>query len=166
MSPLLKRILVSVLIGIAVSAAVSEISFFTLREVNRDAQVITLTIPPGTAEQVARGEQPPTIPQDMIFIVGDVLVVENEDSVAHELGPLFIPPGSSARLEFSSEESYSYSCTFQPGSRLGLDVRAPVTPYTRFTGIIFAGLPLGGLIALYSLIVRPLKPKQEKEQAE
>ncbi len=163
MSPLIKRILISLLIGIAISAAVSEISFITLREVNREKQVIVLTIPAGTAEQVARGEQPPTIPRDMVFIVGDVLIVENEDTVAHELGPLFIPPGSSAHLEFASEESYAYSCSFQPGKTLGLDVRSPVTPYTRFIGILFAGLPLGGLIALYSLVARPLQPKDKKE---
>lgn len=163
MSPLLKRILISVLVGIAISAAVSELSFLTLREVNREKQVIVLTIPPGTAEQVARGEQPPTIPRDMIFIVGDVLIVENEDNVAHELGPLFIPPDSSAHLEFASEESYAYSCSFTPGKTLGLDVRSPVTPYTRFIGILFAGLPLGGLIALYSLVARPLPPKEKKE---
>lgn len=163
MSPLLKRILICILIGLAISAAVTEISFLTLREVNRDKQVIVLTIPPGTAEQVARGEQPPSIPKDMVFIVGDVLIVKNEDTVAHELGPLFIPPDSSAHLEFASEESYAYSCSFQPGKTLGLDIRAPVTPYTRVVGILFAGLPLGGLIAVYSIIVRPLKPKVEKE---
>ena len=162
MSPLLKRVLLSFLIGIAISAVVIELSFLTLREVNRDKQVIVLTIPLGTAEQVARGEQPPTIPEDMIFIIGDVLIVKNEDLVAHELGPLFIPPASSAQLEFASEESYSYSCSFTPGRKLGLDVRAPVTPYTRFIGILFAGLPLGGLIAVYSVIVRPIKKKEEQ----
>lgn len=150
------------LIGIAVSAAVSEFSFFSLREVNRSPGQIELVIPPGTADQVARGEQPPSIPSDLVFLVGDVLVVKNEDSVPHELGPLFIPPGASAQLEFSSEESYSYSCSFQPTSTLGLDVRAPVTAYTRIVGILFAGLPLGGLLAVYSIIVRPVKKKEEK----
>lgn len=164
MSPLLKRVLLSCLIGIAISAVVTEFSFFTLREVRRSPQIIELTIPPGTAEHVARGEQPPSIPADMIFLVGDELVVKNEDSVAHELGPLFIPPGSSAHLSFTSEESYSYACSFQATKRLGLDVRAPVTAYTRIIGILFAGLPLGGLIAVYSIIVRPLKPKDEKEE--
>ncbi|MEW5942028.1 MAG: hypothetical protein AB1750_20370, partial [Chloroflexota bacterium] len=72
--PLLKRILLCLLIGIAFSAAVSELSFLFLREVDRDPQVITLTIPPGTADLVARGEQPPSIPDDMVFIVGDELV--------------------------------------------------------------------------------------------
>ncbi|MBV6395807.1 MAG: hypothetical protein HFACDABA_01389 [Anaerolineales bacterium] len=164
MSPLLKRILLSLLIGVAIGAAANEISFQTLREVNRPPQTVTLVVPPGAAAQVARGEQPPAIPKDMIFIVGDVLVVKNEDTVAHELGPLFIPPDSSASLEFSSEESYSYSCTFQAGSRFGLDVREPVTPSTRLLGILLSGVPLGGLIAVYSVIVRPLAPKKEKEE--
>ena len=161
MSPLLKRILLSVLAGLVISAAISEISFLTLREVNRAPQVIVLTIPPGTADLVARGEQPPSIPQDMVFIVGDVFIVKNQDVVPHELGPLYIPSESSAHLAFDSTENYSYTCSFQPSKTLGLDVREPVTPYTRLTGILFAGLPLGGLIAVYSIVVRPLKPKEE-----
>jgi hypothetical protein len=157
---LLKRILLCLAIGIALSAAVSELSFLFLREVDRDPQVIVLTIPPGTADLVARGEQPPSIPEDMIFIVGDVLIVKNEDSAPHELGPLFIPSGSSAHLAFDTAEGYAYSCSFQPDKALGLDVREPVTPYTRFTGILFGGLPLGGLIALYSLVARPIKKEE------
>ena len=164
MHPLLKRVLLSVLAGLAIAAIGNEVSYRILREVDRSAQVFVLTIPPGTADQVARGEQPPSIPADMTFIVGDVLVVKNEDTAPHELGPLFIPPDSSAQLEFASEESYSYSCSFEPTNTFGLDVRAPVTIYTRITGVLFAGLPLGGLIAVYSIVVRPLKPKQEKEE--
>ena len=158
--PLLKRILLCLAIGLAISAALSEISFRFLREVNRDPQVIELLIPAGTADMVARGEQPPSIPEDMIFLVGDELVVKNEDSVSHELGPLFIPSGTSASLHFDTPEGYSYSCSFQPDKSLGLDVREPVTPYTRFTGILFGGLPLGGLIALYSLVARPIKKEE------
>ncbi|MEW5942029.1 MAG: hypothetical protein AB1750_20375, partial [Chloroflexota bacterium] len=74
--------------------------------------------------------------------------------------PLFIPPGTSASMSFDTPEGYSYSCTFQPDKALGLDVREPVTPYTRFTGILFGGLPLGALIALYSLVARPIKKEE------
>jgi hypothetical protein len=149
------------LIGIVASAIYSEVSFRLLREVNRSPQTIELTIPPGTADQVARGEQPPTIPADMVFLVGDELVVNNQDSVAHELGPLFIPSGSSAHLNFTASESYSYSCSFQPSKRLGLDVQEPVTVGTRIRGILFGGIPLGVLIAIYSIVVRPLKAKDQ-----
>jgi hypothetical protein len=160
MSPVAKRIFISLLAGLVIGAAISEISFFYLREIARPPRVIVLTIPPGTAQQVARGEQPPSIPKDMIFIVGDVLIIKNQDSVPHELGPLYIPPDSSAHLSFDTKENYSYSCSFQPNKAFGLDVREAVTPYTRFIGILFAGLPMGGLIALYSLVALPVKSKE------
>ena len=83
---MIKRILVSMLIGLAIGVMVSEIPFIFMRETARPPQEVMLTIPAGTAEQVARGEQPPTIPKDMIFVVGDTLVMKNEDNVDHKLG--------------------------------------------------------------------------------
>jgi len=149
---LLKRLAISLMIGLALGAAVSEIPFIFLRETARPPQDILLVIPTGTAEQVARGEQPPSIPANMIFVVGDVLIVKNEDSVDHKLGPLWIPANSSAQLSLEQEESLAFECTFQPGNYFGLDVYEPLTISTRLSGILFAGLPMAVLIALYSFI--------------
>ncbi len=63
-------------------------SFYFLKETARPPQEIVLTIPSGTADQVARGEQPPSIPENMVFVVGDTLVVKNDDTVDHKLGPV------------------------------------------------------------------------------
>ncbi|MBM3123584.1 MAG: hypothetical protein FJZ87_00755 [Chloroflexi bacterium] len=162
MSPLLKRVVFSLLAGLAISAAVSEVSFLFLREDSRSPKVFQLVIPAGTADGIARGEKPPTLPEEMRFVVGDVLSIKNEDTVPHELGPLFIPAGSSTQLSFNAEENYSYSCSFQPDNQFGLTVVEPVTLYTRVVGILFAGLPLGGLIALYSLAAYPIKSRVAK----
>ena len=155
---IVKRILISLLIGTAIGAALSEITFLFLRETARTPKAIVLTIPAGTAEQVARGEQPPTLPENMIFVVGDLLIVKNEDAVDHQIGPLWIPAGASAHLALSTEENLAYECSFQTSKYIGLDVREPVTFGTRLYGILFAGLPLGVLIAIYSFIM----PSQKK----
>lgn len=118
---------------------------------------IVLTIPEGTADQVARGEQPPAIPQNMTFVVGDKLVVKNDDSVDHKLGPFWIPAKSSAQLSLDQEESLAYECTFQPDNYFGLDVREPLTSSTRIYGIIYVALPMAILIALYSFGMPPKK---------
>jgi hypothetical protein len=154
-----KRILYSLLIGLLLGVVISEVPFIFLRETARAPKEITLLIPEGTAEQVARGEQPPTIPENMAFVVGDTLTVKNEDAVDHKLGPLWIPANSSAQLSLDEEESFAYECSFQPGKYLGLDVNEPVTIGTRIYGSIYAGLPLGILIALYSLVM----PSKKKE---
>ena len=149
------------LLGIVIGALLSEVSFVFLQETARPPQEIVLTIPAGTAEQVARGEQPPSIPKDMIFVVGDTLVMTNEDSVDHKLGELWIPANSTAQLSLDEEQNMAFECSFQAGNYFGLDVRQSLTWGTRLYGVLYAGLPLGILIALYSFVV----PTQKKESA-
>lgn len=160
---IIRRVALSILIGLVVGFLISEVSFQLLKETNRAPEIVELLIPAGTAEQVKRGEVPPDIPEEMIFVVGDVLLVKNEDSVDHELGPLWIPSGTSAQMTLDRDENFIFACTFQPSSYLGLDVREPVTLWTRIGGIVFAGVPLGAIIALYSLIVWPIKKQEESE---
>jgi len=156
---IIKRILISLLVGLLLGVAIGEIPFLFLRETARPPQEIVLTIPAGTAEQVSRGEKQPSIPENMIFVVGDILIVNNQDSVDHRLGPLWIPANSSAQLSMDQEESLAFECTFQPGSYFGLDVRQPLTLSTRLYGILYAGLPIAILIALYSLVI-PVKKNE------
>ena len=137
---------------------INEFTFYFLKETARPPQEIVLTIPAGTAEQVARGEQPPAIPENMVFVVGDTLIVQNEDTVDHKLGPLWIPANTSASLSLDQEESLAFECSFQPGKYFGLDVREALTTSTRLFGILYSGLPMAVLIALYSLAM-PVKKK-------
>ena len=152
-----KRLIISALLGLLIGVLVSEVPFLFLRETARAPREIVLTIPVGTADQIARGEQPPTIPENMTFVVGDRLVVNNEDAVDHKLGPLWIPANSSAQLSLDQEQNLAYECSFQPGKYFGLDVRQPLTPRTRLFGIFYVALPMMILIALYSLVITPKK---------
>jgi len=153
----IKRILLSLALGLLIGVMVSEVPFLFLRETARTPREIVLTIPAGTSDKIARGEQPPSIPENMTFVVGDRLVVTNEDVVDHKLGPLWIPANSSAQLSLDQEENLAYECSFQPGKYFGLDVREPLTPRTRLYGIFYVALPMAILIALYSLVVPPKK---------
>jgi len=146
------------LIGLLLGVAINEFTFYFLKESARPPQEIILTIPAGTAEQVARGEQPPSIPDNMIFVVGDVLTVKNDDEVDHKLGQLWIPANTSASLSLDQEENLAFECSFQPTKYFGLDVREPLTVGIRISGILFSGLPMGILIAVYSIIM-PVKKK-------
>jgi hypothetical protein len=156
-NPVIKRILVSIALGLLIGVLVSEVPFLFLRETARMPHEIVLIIPAGTADEVARGEQPPSIPQSMTFVVGDTLVVKNEDSVDHKLGPLWIPANSSAQLSLEQEESLAYECSFQPGNYFGLDVYEALTPATRIYGIFYIAIPMAILIALYSFVMPPKK---------
>lgn len=155
---IIKRVLLSVAAGLLISALISELSYIFLRTPeDRPPQDIVLVIPAGTAERVARGEAEPSIPSDMIFVVGDTLVVRNQDNVVHRLGPLFIPAKSEASLNLDTVASYAYVCSFRPGQYIGLDVREATTLRTRLVGILFGGLPMGVLFAVYAVLGIPHK---------
>jgi len=157
----IKRIVYSLLIGLLLGIAIAEVPFVYLRETARPPKEITLVIPKGTAEEVARGVQPPSIPENMVLVVGDTLIVKNEDTADHKLGPLFIPASTSARLPLNAEENLSYECSFQANKVLGLDVHESLTTGTRIFGILEVGLPLGILFALYSMVM----PAKKSENA-
>lgn len=160
---ILKRILVSLLIGLAVGTLINEVTFLFLRETARAPKVIELVIPEGTAESIAKGETPPSLPDAMTFVVGDTLLVRNNDVTDHQLGPLWIPAGTSASLPLDAAQSYAYECSFQEGNYFGLDVHEPLTTGTRLYGILYSGLPLGMLIALYAVIM-PAKKKNDPQK--
>jgi hypothetical protein len=150
-------------LSVLVAAALSETAFRLLKTAQDRAPTrIELIIPPGTAAEVARGKNPPGISDTMVFVVGDTLVVNNQDSQAHQLGPLWVPAGSSASLSFDHVESYAFACSFLSGKYLGLDVAEPITLTTRAVGILSAGVPLGALMALY--IVFAVLPDQKVRQ--
>lgn len=159
----LKRVALSIFLGLLVGFLISEISFLFLKQDNRAPETVELLIPEGTAEQVARGETPPDIPDGMTFVVGDILLVRNNDVVSHELGPLWIPAGASAEMVLDRDQNFIFACSFQPSNYFGLDVREPVTIWTRIGGIVFAGIPMAAIIAVYSIIVWPIKKTEETE---
>jgi len=153
---LLVRFLLTIAAGLLLATVFSEVAFGLQRNtVSRPPRTVELVIPAGTSDQVARGTS--SIPQDLVIVAGDTLLVRNQDTVAHTLGPLYIPSGSSASLRLGQAGSLSYACSFEPSKYFGLTVQEALTLGVRLEGIIVAGVPLGILIGLYSLIVRPLK---------
>jgi hypothetical protein len=155
---ILKRIGLSLVIGLLAAWIMSEASFLLQNtNVTREPRQVEIVIPPGTADRVAQGQAVPSLPADMTFVVGDTLVVKNEDATAHQLGPVWVPPGTSGKLSFDQANQYSYSCTFQPTQYLGLAVRSRVTWTTRLTAILLAGLPTSAMLAVYSLVAFPIK---------
>ncbi len=147
-----KRILRSIGFGLLIGVLSGEVPFLFLHDTVRAPRTIVLTIPAGTAQLVARGQQPPSIPTNMDFVVGDRLTVKNEDSVTHKLGPFFVPANSSVQLTLSQSETVAYECTFQPGKYFGLNVGEPLTVGLRIFGILFVAFPMAILFALYSSI--------------
>jgi hypothetical protein len=150
------RVVVGLVIGLLFGFLLSEASYFFTpgkQSADRQPQEVTLVIPYGTAKQVEAGVYNRSLPSDMVFVQGDILIVKNEDDVPHQLGPLWVPANTSSALKLETVNEYSYECTFQPTKFMGLDVRPSVTASTRLEAILAIGLPTGMMLALYSYML-------------
>ncbi|MFC2025678.1 hypothetical protein ACFLUC_00620 [Chloroflexota bacterium] len=146
---------------------INEISFQFLKDKHdRAPETILLEIPEGTAEKIASGENDVSIPDELVFVLGDVLVVKNNDDVSHQMGPLWIPAGTSASLVMEKVDSLAYSCSFQTSRYLGIDIRQPTTINTRITALALSAPTMTILIFVYSLLIFPINSTQEKQVTE
>ncbi|PWH14660.1 MAG: hypothetical protein DDG59_12570 [Anaerolineae bacterium] len=156
--PYLKRFGVVFLLAVVFVALFNEAMYLLQRdERDRPPTTIELVIPNGTAEQLAQGAEDVSIPEGMTFVVGDVLLVHNEDVVDHQLGPLWIPAGRSASLRFDNPDKLAYQCSFVVGNYFGVDVLKPTTWSSRLLALAMAAPTLAMLLFVYSLVVVPLK---------
>jgi hypothetical protein len=133
-------------------------------EYDRSPRTVELVIPEGTAARVAAGEEVSAIPGEMVFVLGDTLLVRNEDVISHELGPLWVPAHSTASLLMEKPQSVSYSCSFQSSRYFGLDVRQPTTWTTRITALSLTAPTTTVLAYMYSLLIFPIKDKKQPAQ--
>ena len=157
-----RRLVICSLIALVFVFAISEIAFrFQRDRVPRDPQTVNLVIPSGTADRIAAGEPVPSIPDEFKFLVGDILTVENQDEIDHQLGPVWVPPGTSASLVLEEVNNFAYACSFKPSRYLGIYVRQATTLATRFTALILAVPPTAMILLVYSLLIYPLEGKKE-----
>jgi hypothetical protein len=157
--PYLNRLAIVLGIALAFALAFNEISYFIQKDRNdRAPKTIQLIIPAGTAARVEQGEAVPSIPSEMSFVTGDVLEVVNQDSVPHQLGPVWVPPGTTGKLAMEKAANVAYTCSFQPSRYLGLDIRQPTTLGVRLVALAFSVPTVGALLFIYSLLVFPVKP--------
>jgi hypothetical protein len=158
------RMAVGLLVGLAFAWALSEFSFLILdnkESLKREPQKVELVIPYGTARLIEDGQASPSLPSNMVFVVGDVLVVKNEDTTAHQIGPLWVPPNTSGVLSLDQADKFAYECSFEPSKYLGLDVRQRVTAGTQFQGLLTIGLPTGMMLGVYSYLITGRKKEND-----
>ena len=129
---------------------------------DRLPMIVELVIPSGTALKVASGEEVASIPDEMIFVIGDTLSITNEDNVSHEFGPLYIPAGTSASLVMEDANKYTLGCSFKPSRFFNFDVRSRTTLKSRFTALFLATPPTTVFLFLYSLLIFPITNIQEE----
>jgi hypothetical protein len=120
---------------------------------------IELRIPRGTAREIAAGLDPGVITPTLSVVAGDVLVIENEDTVAHRVGPYLAPPGRTTRVVVEPSAAGPFLCTVHPSRRLtlevmprGLDLRLTALP------TLLLGIPLAAVVLAVGRVLRALGP--------
>lgn len=163
--PYVKRLVIVLVVSLLGALAINEVTYLFQKDKNdRLPRTVSLVIPAGTAARIASGGEEPSIPETMSFVIGDTLEVVNQDSVPHQLGPVWVPAGSTGRLVLKDADRYSYSCSFTPSRYLGIDVGQGTDLNTRIAALAVSGPTMAGLFFLYSLLVFPVnKDKGEAE---
>ncbi|MER3514630.1 MAG: hypothetical protein C4310_09785, partial [Chloroflexota bacterium] len=102
----------------------------------------------------AAGEAVPSIPASLIFVVGDTLVIRNEDAVDHQIGPFWIPTGTSVSQLLEGATRLTASCTVRPERSIGLEVWPRVSIAQKILLVVLGGVLFGGLASFFLLAYR------------
>lgn len=89
----------------------------------REATTHELVIPAGTGDEIARGGNPLELHSTWSYYTGDVLMIDNQDTVSHQIGPWSIAPGSVFAVELQPEVGGSFACSLLPAGQISLDVQ-------------------------------------------
>ena len=144
---------------------ISEGFYFLIRnDSERAPETIEITIPAATAELIVAGEPGPEIP-NMVFVVGDTLTVHNLDSTSHELGPIWLPPGTSGSLALGEANDFIFNCSFQSTQFLGLTVREATSWISRLSALWYGTPPIWMFMLVYSFVLFPLKVGDDEDGA-
>jgi len=164
--PYLVRLGIVLLISFVGVAIFNELAYLWQKDdYDRPPQTFQLVIPTGTAEQIAKGQDIPSIPAEMIFVLGDTLEVVNQDVVSHQLGPIWVPPGTTGSLVMETADKLAYSCSFQTTNYLNLDIRTGTSIGTRVTGLFLAAPATAIFLFIYSLLIFPVDKKPKPSAA-
>lgn len=155
-------LLISILLVLMISEG---FYYLTRNNTERAPMTFEITIPAGTAERIAAGESGPEI-TNTVFVVGDTLTVHNLDSTSHELGPIWLPPGTSGSLALGEANDFIFNCSFQSSQFLGLTVRDATTWTSRLSALWYGTPPVWMFLLVYSFVLFPIKVDEQKEEME
>jgi len=85
-------------------------------------QEYKVTVPAGTGERIAKGEQVELIPRDLDLSVGDTMIIENQDNRNHTVGPFAVRSGETLTYTFSNAGVFKGACSVHPSGEVTITV--------------------------------------------
>lgn len=111
---LFRRHPVAVLLGVIVGLIALGGGLLWLIEARQTAQrTLVISVPPGTAARIAAGEPVELFPQTLTLRLSehDTLVVRNDDSEPHTIGPYRVQPGQRFTQRYESPGTFDLICS-------------------------------------------------------
>jgi hypothetical protein len=120
----MKRRLVLVALGALVVLGAGALTLVLTRDSPLPAGVDhAFVVPAGTATTLDAGGSVNILPRDLEVRLGDRIVVANEDTRNHAVGPWTVPAGDTFTFRFKAVGRYDSHCSLhQGGGRFFIDV--------------------------------------------
>jgi plastocyanin len=82
------------------------------------------SVPAGTIERLANGEDVAVLPQQIKLTLGvaDILVIRNDDTQPMQVGPFKVEPGQSFTQQYYNRGTYALVCSIHRGEQLQIVV--------------------------------------------
>jgi plastocyanin len=87
------------------------------------SQTINISVPAGTQAQMDAGEEIVLFPRRLEVGVGDRIVIDNDDTSSHQVGPYVVGPGQRIVQTFSTTGIIEGVCTLHPSGEVTIVVR-------------------------------------------
>ncbi|NCC30724.1 MAG: hypothetical protein EOM24_01725 [Chloroflexia bacterium] len=120
-----RRYLLLSLVGLVLLIGVGIGSFWWLQARDEAQRTLVIRVPPGTALQLAAGEEIDLFPQEIVLRLSeqDTLVIQNDDDEAITIGPYRVAPGQRFIQHFAGPGTFELVCSLHPSEQLRIVVK-------------------------------------------
>ena len=117
-----RRALAVVAVTLALLAVVGIGAVLLLAGDDRPPETIEVVVPAGAGELGSGVSTAELLPRRLEVEVGDTLVIDNQDEVAHTVGPYTVAAGQRLEHRFNDEGVIEGECTLHPSGRVTIVV--------------------------------------------
>jgi hypothetical protein len=123
-----------------------------------EARIVAIEVPRGTAQAIARGENPGVIPSTLLLRRGDTLAIRNDDDVVHRVGLVSIAPGWTERITVDAAmlDGPALLCTIHPSGALSISALARPGIEVTVIPTLIAGIPSAFALVVALMVIRRL----------
>jgi hypothetical protein len=110
--------------AVAGVALVLTAAWLALAPLSAGRREMVIVIPPGTLAATTNGRPPDLLPAEIHLTLGvrDILVITNDDTAIHSVGPITLASRQTYRIPFRQPGRFQYACSLHTAGRLTIVV--------------------------------------------